>query len=300
MSQAIVLSNIDMVARSVGEWLGINRGNTIESSLIRAVRLMVGPDVELERFPWANLGQSHLKMLTKKMSEEGYAVNTVNHTLSAIKSLMNHLWVGGLIDERTFLLVNRFRGVRGNASQTGRALTTEEQRQLLAAAPDVRVRAMIHLMLSGLRRIEVVRLNKDSVVPTKEGLDIRVLGKGNKWRVVPLRGRAAQEVLEHSRSVRGGALFRGHIFSQETGRISVRGVSKLFDTAAAAAGLEITTHDQRRTAATQLYLAGVSVGDIATFLGHSAVTTTIRYVKQLEEEAVRNTAADKLAAARGE
>lgn len=275
------------------EFHGIQSHSTIWSSLIRAVRVITSQDIDPLDFPWHNMELSHLRMLVVRMKER-FAPRTINHTISSVRQVMYHLLSKGLISHETYLFIQKFKGIRDDGRETGRAISAEEQAKLLAAAPDLRAKAIVHLLLWGLRRVEVCRLDKASVSPAPNGANVRVLGKGMKYRIVPLRGAAADDVLAHARTVRNGPLFVGHRFHEETGRLSTRGVSGIFDDVAAAAGVgDISTHDMRRTSVTIMHDAGVSLADIALFHGHSSPTTTMRYIKEREVGATNNAAADK-------
>ncbi len=168
-------------------------------------------------------------------------------------------------------------------------LRSDEIESLLAA-PDaatalgLRDRALLEtLYASGMRAGELVTLDVADV-NYDEGV-IRVIGKGDKERVT-LLGRQAVFALE--RYVRkgrpelvlkadkdSGALF----VNRYGGRLSDRGVRKLFDRycAAASTHLKITPHVLRHTFATHLLSNGADLRLIQELLGHASVATTQMY-----------------------
>jgi len=168
-------------------------------------------------------------------------------------------------------------------------LRSDEIESLLAA-PDagtplgLRDRALLEtLYASGMRAGELVMLNVADV-NYDEGV-IRVIGKGNKERMT-LLGRQAVFALE--RYVRkgrpelilkadkdSGALF----VNRYGGRLSDRGVRKLFDRycAVASTHLKITPHVLRHTFATHLLSNGADLRLIQELLGHASVATTQMY-----------------------
>jgi len=165
-----------------------------------------------------------------------------------------------------------------------------DEMEALLAAPDaatalgLRDRALLEtLYASGMRAGELVTLDI-AAVNYDEGV-IRVIGKGDKERVT-LLGRQAVFALE--RYVRkgrpelilkadtdSGALF----VNRYGGRLSDRGVRKLFDRycAVASTHLKITPHVLRHTFATHLLSNGADLRLIQELLGHASVATTQMY-----------------------
>lgn len=132
----------------------------------------------------------------------------------------------------------------------------------------------------GLRVSEVCALDVSSL--NRETLTVRVLGKGNKERVVPY-GPPAQEALEHW-LVRGrpqlvvqssgDALFLG----DRGGRIDPRVVRSMVHQMAAKAGVhDIAPHGLRHSTATHLLQGGADLRAVQEMLGHATLSTTQRY-----------------------
>lgn len=165
-----------------------------------------------------------------------------------------------------------------------------DEMEALLAAPDagtplgLRDRALLEtLYASGMRAGELVTLCL-SDVDYDEGV-IRVIGKGDKERLT-LLGRQAVVALQRyirkgrpelvlKAGVDDGALF----VNRYGGRLSDRGVRKLFDRycGAASAHLKITPHILRHTFATHLLSNGADLRLIQELLGHASVATTQMY-----------------------
>ncbi|ANE04297.1 tyrosine recombinase XerC [Corynebacterium crudilactis] len=108
---------------------------------------------------------------------------------------------------------------------------------------------------------------------------IRVLGKGDKERVVPF-GEAAHMALKSWMEVRNemaqntNALFVG-VRGQ---RINARQVRRIVDKAAKVTGVEhLSPHSLRHTAATHLLDGGADLRQVQELLGHSSMQTTQIY-----------------------
>ena len=170
------------------------------------------------------------------------------------------------------------------------SLDESDARALLNAARDeaaaggasqIRNWAILELTYAcGLRVSEVCALDISSL--NREALTVRVLGKGNKERVVPY-GPPAADALDHwlvrgrpqlagERS--GHALFLG----DKGGRIDPRIVRSMVHKMAARAGVhDIAPHGLRHSTATHLLQGGADLRAVQEMLGHSSLSTTQRY-----------------------
>ena len=141
--------------------------------------------------------------------------------------------------------------------------------------------AILMLFLScGLRVSELVSLNLTDVYDDH----VRVLGKGNKERVVYF-GDGCREALDDYLMVRNAekiaekdknALF----ISQKNGRFGVRGIQQMLEKKLLQAGLDPTRyspHKLRHTAATLMLKNGVDTRALQEVLGHSNLNTTQIY-----------------------
>ena len=164
-------------------------------------------------------------------------------------------------------------------------LEPEEMERLLAYDEDgarptaVRGRAILELLYAtGVRCSELVGLDLEHL--DMESRMIRVLGKGQKERIVPF-GRFAATALEAYLPVRlsfkprTGAVFLNARGGRLTDR-SVRAlVSRRVREIALAKGL--TPHGLRHSFATHLLQRGADLRAIQELLGHASLTTTQRY-----------------------
>jgi len=132
----------------------------------------------------------------------------------------------------------------------------------------------------GLRVSEVCALDVSSL--NRETLTVRVLGKGNKERVVPY-GAPAAHALDHwlvrarpqlVTASSGEALFLG----DRGGRIDPRVVRSMVHKMAAKAQVhDIAPHGLRHSTATHLLQGGADLRAVQEMLGHASLSTTQRY-----------------------
>ena len=168
-------------------------------------------------------------------------------------------------------------------------LRSDEVEALLAApaaetALGLRDRALLEtLYATGMRAGELVTLCL-SDVDYDEGV-IRVIGKGNKERMTLLGRQAVFALQRYVRKGRPELLLNaekddGALFvNRYGGRLSDRGVRKLFDRYcdAASTHLKITPHVLRHTFATHLLSNGADLRLIQELLGHASLATTQMY-----------------------
>ena len=169
-------------------------------------------------------------------------------------------------------------------------LDESDARMLLNAARDeaaaggasqIRNWAILELTYAcGLRVSEVCALDVSSL--NREALTVRVVGKGNKERVVPY-GPPAADALDYW-LVRGRPQLAGQRSGQalflgdKGGRIDPRIVRSMVHKMAAHAGVhDVAPHGLRHSTATHLLQGGADLRAVQEMLGHSSLSTTQRY-----------------------
>jgi site-specific recombinase XerD len=183
----------------------------------------------------------------------------------------------------------------GRRELTG-VLDVDEVRRVLTMAPPAgldaaqiaRDRAILEcLYSSGLRRSELVGLNEADVNLQRRSM--RVLGKGNKVRYVPLTTHAAEAMRRYA-DLRPpsptGAFFTG----RAKARISESQVYKVVRTYMLLAGISDENahpHILRHSVATHMRERGADVLFLREFLGHASTATTEIYT-HLSAELIRS------------
>ena len=161
----------------------------------------------------------------------------------------------------------------------------------------LRDRALLELLYAaGLRISEAIGLDRDDV--SVDGAFVRVIGKGDKERLVPVgdialdwvgRWMAGPRVtllaLGQAASARGGPLFlgdRGRRLARQQAWAAVK-------RAAARAGLaeRVSPHTLRHSFATHLLEGGADLRVVQELLGHASISTTQLYT-HLTGERIRD------------
>lgn len=148
---------------------------------------------------------------------------------------------------------------------------------LLAARTDVTL--MIRLGAhAGLRCCEIARVRSDHVEYGRGGYSLRVRGKGDKVRMVPLSPGLAHQLLEYR-----GVVFPGQI----DGHLSAGYVSKLISEALPEG---VTAHMLRHRFASRAYAGSKDIRAVQELLGHASVSTTQVYTA-VDDDDLRRAAA---------
>jgi integrase/recombinase XerD len=222
--------------------------------------------------------------------DPGLAPTSLRRRAAAIRSFYKFAFGEGLIGRDVAANLDLPRQPR----LLPETLTVAEVERLLdaagpadAASPRLRERALLELLYAaGLRISEALRLDMDDI--SLDGAFVRVIGKGDKERLVPIgdvavevlrvwvRGqRAALLAANHVVPSRGGPLFlgsRGLRWRRQQAWMAVK-------RAAEVAGLSdrVSPHTLRHSFATHLLEGGADLRVVQELLGHASISTTQLY-----------------------
>jgi integrase/recombinase XerD len=231
--------------------------------------------------------QARREQLFQYLAERGekqYAARSNARLLSTLRAFYTqHLRLGAIGEDPSALL---------ESPKLGRSLPkalSESEVEALLRAPDIdtpaglRDRAMVELMYAaGLRVSELVDLPA-TAVNLRQGV-LRVRGKGNKERLVPM-GEEAQHWLERyladSRPVLAGKRQREALFlSRNAEPLSRQQFWSTVKQLAVRAGIDaarVSPHGLRHSFATHLLNHGADLRALQMLLGHSSLSTTQIY-----------------------
>ncbi len=207
---------------------------------------------------------------------------TVGRKVSCLKSFFKHLCRLGLL--KTNPAAHIFAPKK--EQKAPRFLSVDEVFGLLDRAwgPDklgLRNRALFEVLYSsGLRVGELVGLDVEAV--DRRLLLIRVKGKGDKERVVPVGQKALEAVqryVEAWAEVRRKSGAKALFLNQRGGRLSDRSVRRLLDQALPHLTLarKVSPHGLRHSFATHLLDSGADLRAVQEMLGHASLSTTQKY-----------------------
>jgi site-specific recombinase XerD len=211
------------------------------------------------------------------------APSTVNTALAAIDDFCDWLGLGPAQGS------NGRRVKRQELPERApRALSPRARTRYLRAVedcPSARDRLMALLPLyAGLRVSEVAGLDLDDITMTARKGQIRILGKGQKVRSVPIHPKL-REAIQAWKAVRpagSNALFATRIGTRPT----PEAVDDVIASITQKAGLDehVTAHVLRHTFGTTMVRDGVDLPTVAGLMGHARIETTRRYAAPSEED----------------
>ncbi len=218
-----------------------------------------------------------------RLAGEGLAPTSIARALSAVKSFHRYLLQSDLATTnparsiKTPRLPRKLPGVL-SVTQIRKLLETVSQ----DPQNGIRNKAILSVLYGcGMRVSEVAGLGVDDL-DFDEGF-VRVRGKGNRERLVPLgktTTAALQLYLEGPRREWSDRHPTPHLFYNRQGkRLSRMSIWKIVRQAELLAGLEkkISPHTFRHSFATHLLSAGADLRSVQAMLGHSSVATTQIY-----------------------
>src|ERR1700758_5604503 len=138
------------------------------------------------------------------------------------------------------------------------------------------------MLLNGLRSAEILALNRDDLLLSEAQL--RVRGKGNKWRLLPLAPETVQLLDHYLRLERpnpcSAALFVLLKGPARGTRMTPAGLRSLFRYHRQTTGIQLANpHRFRHTFASDMVRAGMSLPALMHLMGHADIETTLRYVQ---------------------
>jgi integrase/recombinase XerC len=242
-----------------------------------------GHDLYLDRINPLMI-RSYLSLLFQKNG-----ATSIARKLSSLRSMFKYFVKKGVIDQNPAKVINSPKLPK----KLPKFLNVDEINALLTAKFDLtkyglRDRTILELLYSsGLRVSELVALNIEDVDLTE--CLVRIKGKGNKERLVPIGEKAKQALNTYLSDRINTPIIRdpNAIFLNKNGtRLTVRSVQRLVSRMTQEIGLSknATPHMIRHSFATHMLGSGADLRSIQELLGHKSLSTTQRYTHVGVEE----------------
>ncbi|MEZ6004484.1 MAG: tyrosine recombinase [Planctomycetota bacterium] len=241
----------------------------------------------------ANLDQTQVLDYLAMRRAQGRAETTLARESTSLRMLLEFAQSEGWIEQSPLALLPR----PAAASHLPACLSPDEVERLLAAPTGSswraeRDRALLEVLYaSGARVSEVASLSTDGL--DASGRSIRLHGKGDKTRIVPL-GEAAAKALSEWLHQGRRRLLRGRssnvVFLGPTTKAITRGtIWRLVRRYAVRAGITtpLSPHTLRHSFATHMIESGADLRAVQEMLGHASIRTTEIYT-HLDSEHVRS------------
>ena len=233
----------------------------------------------------------HIRKMLSFLIDKGFSRLSISRKISAIKSYITFLEKFNYSSDNYSELIT----IPKKTRILPKVMTEKEINQLIKhveinTKKNLRDDALIELLYStGLRVSEVANLKIGDI--NFEKSEIKILGKGNKQRVVIFNNKSKEKIIKYLKndkrliSLNTGALFQNK-FKQS---LSPRSIQRLLKKYLNFSGInsKYSTHTLRHTFATHLLEGGADIKVIQQLLGHSSPETTKIYT-HLSSPALKN------------
>ena len=232
-----------------------------------------------------------IEKFLKKRSNNNDKTTTIAHNLTVIKNFHTYLYKNGIIDKDIANSISRPKIQK----KLPRVISVEDMQRLLdinlSTIFDYRNKAMLELMYgTGLRVSELINLDVCDI--DFINCIIRIIGKGNKERIVPLGEYSIYYVklyMEKRREMLKNENCDALFLNNHGKRMTRQGFFKNLKSILKSQGLDenISPHTLRHSFATHLLKYGADLRSIQELLGHSDISTT-RIYTHVSDEKVSN------------
>ena len=240
-------------------------------------------DNTLSRKKLAKINRNDIRKFLAEEYDNGYSSKTVARRLATIKSYFKYLVKTELIQENISIHINSPKVPKKLPNFVDKNLIdTLMKTPSLDTHIGIRDRAVLELFYStGMRLSELVNMNIGDFEINKKL--IRVIGKGNKERMIPY-GRTAESAIKNYLKIRNLSLKPAFankplFVNSSEKRISKRTIQRRMNNyiKLVADGKRIGPHLLRHTFATHLLDNGADIRAVKDLLGHSSLSSTQIY-----------------------
>lgn len=234
-------------------------------------------------------------MYKNEMIANGKSMTTIDAYLSAVRQFFAWLEACGIYENIAAGIHSpkRYKGFRKGYLQP------LELNKVLSAMPrktlsEIRDFAIVNtLVRTGMRRVELIRMNVSDIVKINEGFAFNLQRKGHmeKDQTLGVSAKVIDPIHEYL-SLRKTAnadepLFINHSRYNTNERLNIDYVSRLVKASFRAVGIDenrFTAHSLRHTAAITAIRSGANITEVKEMLGHSSLETTRIYFSSIEAE----------------
>ncbi len=234
--------------------------------------------LEKENIEFDGIKRYHFRGFLQDLNGQKIGKSSINRIISGIKGYVRYKIRFGYKDSGSILEVES----QKKSQYLPNFLFDTEFEKLIGfdkrKKEDFRDVCIFELIFStGLRVSEVVSLNLSDITDIKE---IRVVGKGDKERIVLYGDRAKKSLTEYLNKRGNFSPKEDALFLNNQGkRLSDRGIRFILDKRINETAFEkkISPHSLRHSFATHLVRNGADIRSVQTLLGHSSLSTTQIY-----------------------
>lgn len=234
-------------------------------------------------------------------NEKGNAASTLNSRLSAIKSFFKFCGEEDIELFNYYVKIKKIHNFKGAKNNKVEYLTAS-QLKVLFKAPDTGLKTgrrdrflMIFMYETGARLNEVLSIKLGDIIRVNEKVEIRILGKGSKYRTVPLLDPVIRHLDAYLKEFHPDNKEDDYLFyvnhrsgkeklSPGTVDALLKKYAKTVHVVNSDFPLNLHAHMLRHSVAMSMYKNGIPISYVKDFLGHSDLTTTSIYAYADNEE----------------
>ena len=231
-----------------------------------------------------NLTRLYITSYKIHLTENGYSINTINKKINSLHSFNFFLVSKNLCTEKVvYPNKDKIKIARGSEKEID-VFSDEEVERILFYLEDssrvsIRDKGVILILLyTGLRVSELVNLKVQDIDFLTSTL--KVVGKGGKYREVPLKMEVSEGIKEYMEKERQAHKYSSseYLFlTQRAGKMDKDTVNKILNRKGKYLNLKMKPHKFRHTFCTRLLSKGVELTTVAKLAGHSNIQTTATF-----------------------
>jgi len=235
------------------------------------------------------LMRSKIRIFLKRLKDKGYTKKSLSRKIACLRSFFKFLSLNEYISKNPMTTI-RSPKIRSEESlpkfldlkDIKRIFRNLNDRHKFNSKKSKRYYLMIRLLYSTMARVSELCNIKIKDVNFERGY-IRLRGKGNKERIVPVDQKTLQVIRNH---LENRLVFDDDDYllvntrgDQLTPRVVQNDIQIIKDKCGFADSKKLTPHVFRHTGATHLRRSGMDISELQDILGHSSPNTTRIYAK---------------------
>ena len=236
----------------------------------------------------------HFQLYRDDLMERSLASATINRRLVCIRSFIKWAVAAKLMDHNPLDTIK----LPKVQSESPTVAFDDEEVLRMINAPDTKTHKgrthrliMVMLFNLGLRRSELINIKLFQLYQDRGHMVLRIHGKGDKVRLVPLNQNVQNEILEYLGHLKGEGVEMGaedFLLQTDLGKKNARSMDgstiyRVIERYALGLGINkaVSPHSCRATVISHLLDTQLTpIRDVASFAGHANITTTERYDKR--------------------
>lgn len=270
--------------RAFNMFFAVKKVEGCSPKTLRVYRYSVTRFMKIVNKPLKDITTNDIRYyLVVLMQNEHLSPKTLNSERRNVSSFFAFLTAEEFIPKNPMLKIKKIK----EEQKVRHGLSADEVELLRDNCEDIREEALFEFLYStGCRISEVSNTNIENI--NFDRGEVKVLGKGNKERVVYLSSKAKLKLKQYIGNRTSGPLFVSKCTYKkleidgvpQPRRLEISGLGAMIRFLGRRAGVEnVHPHKIRRTTATKALQSGMSIDEVQKILGHESIETTTIYAK---------------------